>query len=219
MFVSVCALLAASAAVASAATIGKRGQAVSVTPHDQYSSSVGVLGCKVNTNRVAYFPGAVDCNKICVKLSYAGRSVHLLKVDSSAGAHDISYDAWNFLTTGQSAAQHPTQGGGVSMSYEDVPAEECKFLLQDGKLPLSAANSMNYVSTCLQQPNSFVAKNFELFNIANAVCTLGKNEKCSLNLAQSNQPTCPGTLGLQTPLAGLQVMNVAYGTGKKVPAL
>ena len=29
---------------------------ITVTPHEQYSSSIGALGCKLNTNRVAYWP-------------------------------------------------------------------------------------------------------------------------------------------------------------------
>lgn len=29
---------------------------VYVTPHSQFSSSIGVLGCKVDTNRIAYWP-------------------------------------------------------------------------------------------------------------------------------------------------------------------
>ncbi|EXK23287.1 hypothetical protein FOMG_19933, partial [Fusarium oxysporum f. sp. melonis 26406] len=85
-----------------------RGSA-SITPHDQYSSTIGVLGCKIDTNRVAYWPGTVDCNNICVKVSNKGRDVHLLKIDSSGGAHDISYDAWNYLGFGESAAKNPQQ--------------------------------------------------------------------------------------------------------------
>src|SRR3569833_2656431 len=81
------------------------------TPHDSYSSSVGVLGCKINTDRVAYWPGSVDCNNICVKLSYGGRSVHLLRIAQSGGAYDISYDAWNYLQTGKSATTDPITGG------------------------------------------------------------------------------------------------------------
>lgn len=30
---------------------------LSITPQEEYSSCVGVLGCKINTNRVAYFSG------------------------------------------------------------------------------------------------------------------------------------------------------------------
>jgi hypothetical protein len=73
-------------------SLALRAAAIGVwtTPHDKYSSSVGVLGCKINTNRVAYWPGSVDCNNICVKLSYNGRSVNLLRIDQSGGAYDVS---------------------------------------------------------------------------------------------------------------------------------
>src|SRR4051812_23700118 len=81
------------------------------TPHDSYSSSIGVLGCKINTNRVAYWPASVDCTKVCVKLSYEGRSVKLLRIDQSGGAHDVSFDAWNYLYTGYPATKKPTAGG------------------------------------------------------------------------------------------------------------
>lgn len=190
-----------------------------VTPHDSYSSSIGVLGCKINTDRVAYWPSSVGCDNICVKVTHEGRSVHLLKIDQSGGAYDISYDAWNYLQTGKSAATDPIAGGTVPMDYEDVPAEECAHLLTDGgKLPLSASNSMNFVTSCLSQPNSFVAKNHVLYNICDSVCSLGHDEKCSLDLAVSNQPACPHTLGLTSPLKSAPVFNIMYQTGKTVNA-
>ena len=40
---------------------------------------------------------------MCVKVSANGRSVHLLHLDTSGGAYDISYDAWNYLNIGKSA--------------------------------------------------------------------------------------------------------------------
>ena len=50
----------ASASAAIALSVrAPAGGSISVTPHQQYSSSVGVLGCKINTNRVAckqYWP-------------------------------------------------------------------------------------------------------------------------------------------------------------------
>ncbi|KAG4278269.1 hypothetical protein FPRO04_13944 [Fusarium proliferatum] len=189
----------------------------SITPHSFYSSSVGVPGCKINTNRVAYWPSSVDCNNICVEVSYNGRSVNLLKVDKSGGAHDISYDAWNYLGFGESAAKDPQEGGGIVMNYEYVHASKCKDLLDDGKLPLSAANSMNYVATCLEEPQSWVASNFVLYNIYDPVCKYGVNEKCHLNLAISNQAECPSTLDSTSEL-NLNVKNIMYGSGKSVTA-
>lgn len=42
--------------VASAQTVG-------VTPHQQYSPSIGVPGCPIDTNRAAYFPAQPSCTK------------------------------------------------------------------------------------------------------------------------------------------------------------
>ncbi|KAL9942843.1 hypothetical protein D7B24_005378 [Verticillium nonalfalfae] len=222
MFTAITALLAASATLVSSASIPARRAtkgSASITPHDQYSSSIGVLGCKINTNRVAYWPGAPGCDDLCVKVSHGGRSLNLLRIDSSAGAHDISYDAWNYLAFGSSATDAPHMGGGVDMDYEIVPMSECKDLLDDGKLPLTAANSMNYVSACIADTNSWAGKNHVLYNIGNAVCTIGHDEVCKLDLAVSNQPSCPHTLGAVDALKENEVKNIAYGTGKVSVAL
>ncbi|KAF4342262.1 hypothetical protein FBEOM_3799 [Fusarium beomiforme] len=189
----------------------------SITPHDQYSSSIGVLGCKIDTNRVAYWPSPVDCNNICIKVSYDSRSVHLLKIDSSGGAYDISYDAWNYLGFGESASRDPQQGGGIAMNYEYVHASKCKGILDNGKLPLAAANSMNYLASCLSEPKSWVSQNYVLYNINDPVCKYGVDEMCHLNLAVSNQPECPSGLG-STRKLNLKVENILYGSGKTAPA-
>lgn len=218
MYTNLINLLAASA-VASAATIPifPRLEPASITPHESYSSSVGVIGCKINTNRVAYWPSSVDCNNICVRVSYEGRSLNLLKIDQSGGAFDISYDAWNYLGFGVSAIDDPRTGGGLNMEYENVPASDCADLMDGGSLPLLAANSMNYVSACLNQPDSFVAQNFRLYNILDPVCHWGVDEVCTLDLAVSNQPSCPSGLGSNAPL-DIPVWNVQYGTGQLIRA-
>ncbi|KAF5988573.1 hypothetical protein FBULB1_1449 [Fusarium bulbicola] len=211
-------ILAAAATLVSAGSL-RRSEvgSASITPHEQYSSSIGVLGCKINTNRVAYWPGSVDCNNICVKVSYKSRSVYLLKIDSSGGAYDISYDAWNYLGFGKSATDDPQDDGGISMNYEFVDASMCTDILDNGKLPLAAANSMNYLEPCLGEPNSWVAQNYELFNINDSICKYGVDEKCSLNLAISKQAECPSGLGAVGEL-NLTVQNIQYRTGKIVPA-
>ncbi|ETS85112.1 hypothetical protein PFICI_03137 [Pestalotiopsis fici W106-1] len=199
---------------------GTAATSVSTTPHDSYSSSVGVLGCKIDTNRVAYWPGSVDCNNICVKLTYGDRSVNLLRIDQSGGAYDISYDAWAYLQTGKSASVDAITGGGVDMEYEEVDASECADLIKtDGsKLPLSASNSMNFLASCLAEPDSWVAQNHVLYNICDSVCTLGYDETCTLDLAVSNQPSCSHTLGLTTSLTSTPVYNIEYQSGKVVTA-
>ncbi|KIH90975.1 hypothetical protein SPBR_00394 [Sporothrix brasiliensis 5110] len=214
MFSTTSALLALAAARAAIAT------GVSVTPHDSYSSSVGVLGCYIDTNRVAYWPGSVDCNNLCVKVTNGDRSVHLLRIDQSGGAHDISYDAWNYLQTGSSATVDPIAGGGVAMEYEDVDASECASLIKTpgNKLPLSASNSMNFVASCLADSSSWVGQNHVLYNIADPLCSLGYDETCTLDLSVSNQPSCPHTLGLTTSLTSTHVYNIEYPSGKCVDA-
>ena len=108
-------------------------------------------------------------------------------------------------------------GGGIEMEYEFVDNSKCKHLLDNGKLPLSAANSMNYVASCLAKPNSWVAKNHKLVNILDSQCNWGKDEECSLDLSVSNQPKCPSTLGIQEKLND-PVVDIEYGTGKEVKA-
>lgn len=222
MFAFTALLAAASATMASAAALAPRGSGTAgMTPHDQYSSSIGVLGCKVNTNRVAYWPSSVGCDDICVKVSHEGRSVYLLKVDQSGGAYDMSYDAWNYLLCGKSATEAPQTGAAVNMDYETVHPSKCAHLLDDdGKLPLTAANSMNYVAACLSEPSSWVAKNYRLYNIQDPVCKWGYNEKCTLDLAVSNQPSCPSGLGAGAAHSlSLKVTNILYPSGETAAAL
>ncbi|KAI1424380.1 hypothetical protein F5Y12DRAFT_453515 [Xylaria sp. FL1777] len=194
--------------------------AVWATPHDSYSSSVGVLGCKVNTDRIAYWPGSVDCNNICVSLSYDDRSVKLLRVDSSQGAHDVSYDAWNYLVTGYSATEKPSSGGAIAMNYEYLDPSSCSSLIHtDGhKLPLSASNSINFLASCLEQSDSWVAKNYVLYNIQDPICSWGHDEKCTLDWPNANQPTCAHTLGDPVALTSDPVYNIRYPSGEKVLA-
>ncbi|KAF1967949.1 hypothetical protein BU23DRAFT_279957 [Bimuria novae-zelandiae CBS 107.79] len=204
--------IAAALSLASAATaIG-----ISITPHEQYSSSIGVLGCLIDTNRVAYWPMQPDCNNLCMRVTANGRTVNLLQIDTSGGAFDISYDAWNYLNVGASATQTPTQGGGIPAEYEVAPMSECASIIKtpDGKLPLMAANSINTYVGC--PVGSWLHDNSALYNIQTSGCKYGYNEVCNLDLAVSNQPACPHMLGAMNPLTGLDVMNVQYGTGALV---
>ena len=204
-----------------AATAGRRASGtVSVTPHDSYSSSVGVLGCKINTDRVAYWPYPVDCTNICVSLSYESRSVYLLRVDQSGGAHDVSYDAWNYLYTGSSAVDRPAAGGALNMQFKEVDASKCTGLIytEGNKLPLSASNSMNFLSSCLNCTECWVAKHFALYNVVDAVCSLGYDEQCKLDPPTANQATCPHMLGSNVNLKGSPVYNIRYPTGEKIVA-
>lgn len=209
--------IATTLALASAAM----ATGISITPHAQFSSSIGVLGCFINTNRVAYWPIQPGCDSVCVKVTEpgSGRSVNLLAIDTSGGAYDISYDAWNYLYTGKGAKEAPAMGGGIPADWEQQDMSACADLITtpDGKLPLMAANSINYYTSC--SSDSWVGKNTALYNIQTSSCTLGFNEVCTLDLAVSNQPACPHILGAQNPLSGLPVTNIDYGTGAESAAL
>lgn len=193
----------------------RQSGSISVTPHAQYSSSIGVLGCKIDVNRVAYWPSPPGCDDICVRVTANGRSVNLLKIDQSGGAYDISYDAWNYLVVGQGAAENPQQGGGVAAAYETVDPSECAGLITEpsGRLAFAAANSMNFVTSC--PAGTWVGDHLALYNIVNPVCTYGYDELCELpDPSQGNQPICPHTLGLTDPLTSQPVYNIDYGTGQ-----
>ena len=192
---------------------------VSITPHDSYLSSIGVLGCKIDTDRVAYWPGAIDCDNLCVQLSFEGRAMTLLRVDSSGGAYDISYNAWNYLVTGQSASISPVVGGGVEMQSEVVDMSCCADILDDGRLPLSAPTSMNFLGACVSQPSSWVGQNYQMYNIYTSTCTLGVDEYCTVDLAISNPPDCPSRCGNRSFLSSQPVWNMQYGTGEYVKAV
>ncbi|KAL1596386.1 hypothetical protein SLS60_009032 [Paraconiothyrium brasiliense] len=206
--------IAATLSLASAAV----ATGISITPHDAYSSSIGVLGCLIDVNRVAYWPMQPDCNNLCMRVTANGRTVNLLQIDTSGGAFDISYDAWNYLSTGVGAKEGPTQGGGIPAEYEVAPMSECASIIKtpDGKLPLMAANSINTYVGC--PAGSWLHDNSALYNIQTSGCKYGYNEVCSLDLAVSNQPSCPHQLGAMNPLSGMDVMNIAYGTGVETPS-
>lgn len=192
-----------------------------LTPHDRYSSSVGVLGCKVDINHMAYWPEAIGCDDICIEVTAFDRTVTLLRVDNSVGAHDISFNSWNYLETGHPATEKDQikPSGGFTASYKTVDPNNCRQFINgtaSGKLPFSAATSINYISNCvLNAPNSWVAKNFELWNIYDSQCNLGYNEICETPDFKSgfNQAQCPHILGSQDPLVGQDVWDISYPSG------
>ncbi|KAK3402371.1 hypothetical protein B0T20DRAFT_432198 [Sordaria brevicollis] len=196
-----------------------------LTPHDHFSSSVGVLGCKTDTNHFAYWPEAISCNDFCIEVSYDGRSALFMHLDNSAGAHDVSFENWNYLETGYPASEktHIKESAGFTATYKTVDPNRCRGLIKtsSGKMPFSAATSINFVANCvLNQPNSWVAQNFELWNIYDSQCNLGHNELCETPdfKAGFNQAKCGHTLGSQDPLVGQDVWNILYPSGNRSEA-
>lgn len=195
--------LAACVAPAQAASLPPREDAtassslatsgtVYVTPHSQFSSSIGVLGCKVDTNRIAYWPAWPDCTNMCVKLTFGSRSRTVLHIDSSAGAHDISFDAFQYLAFGSSATASPavlSADAGVDMDYELVDMAECADIITSdtGKLAIIAL-SPNQVTKC--GADSWLGQNYELRNVMSSTCQYGIDEVCPLDDA-TGTASCP----------------------------
>ncbi|KAF2107511.1 hypothetical protein BDV96DRAFT_653604 [Lophiotrema nucula] len=183
---------------------------VEVTPHDKFSSN-GALGCKININRIAYWPMYPDCNNMCVRITAqaTGYSVYVLHTDQSVAAHDISYDAWNFLGTGKSAKDDPRTGGAIKADYEFVPMENCHDILAQGTLPIMAS-SPNFYFGC--PSSSWVGQHSTFWNIWDQQCTLGVDEECQFDPGM-NQATCPTNqlTGVGTrPLIGMQIYDIPY---------
>lgn len=188
-------------------------ESITLTPHVQYSSSIGVPGCHVDVDRIAYFPMAVDCNNLCLEIKANGRSVNVLHIDTSGGAYDISYDAWNYLMTGAGARENAIPGDPVPAEYSIVPMSNCQSIIKtpNGKLPITALNP-NYQHDC--PAGSFGRDNTALYNFPNMVCSLGFNEQCTMDHT-TTLISCPHTLGAQNPLGGLPVYDLEIGTGKE----
>lgn len=220
LFIAASSLLGGSAL---AAVIPRAGHAFQGTPHDMYSSSIGVLGCLVDTNRIAYWPTQPGCNNICKKITKGDRSVHVLHIDQSTGAYDISFDAWNELVYGVSAREGGQAGGKEDMTFEDVDMSdpECLALLktESKKLPLAAAASMGYIANCItEHADSWVARNIETYNIIDPICQWGYMEKCELAYPKDNLQHCPEPAGraaaVLNPLEEkYHVINIMYSDG------
>lgn len=219
---------------------------VSVTPHMYYSAALGVVGCKVNTNRVMYFPLTefpLACDSLCYRITNGDRSIHLVQIDWSQGAHDISYDAFNYLVTGKHATEAATNDlTPTKMKVERVDMQHCVddgiLDAADGNLAFSAWSGSGQGSVSARgQPlqcrahesGSWIDKNSILIDMANPMLPgTGADRQCTLgdmNLRSGN-PDCPGggTSAPVEPLKGCSYANLVVpddivGTGIGGPAI
>lgn len=198
---------------------GRPGGNIKATAHVQYASSIGVLGCKgVDLSRIAFFPGTPGCDDFCVRVTYEGRSLNLLRVDSSgsapspdnSGTFDMSCQAYDYLVHGTDNKNSCKTGDRTPMSYETVDPRECKHLLQDGVLPISAP-SPNYFVECANSPTfKDGGLKLALFNINDSRCEHGIDEECSWSGV--GDPKCPSGLGTGSQRnPGLQISDPSYG--------
>jgi hypothetical protein len=161
--------------------------AITIMPQADYASSLGVLGCKVNTDLAASWPKPADCENLCIRITTSTRTLHVLHVDQSASAYGISSYAWDVLTSGETSPA----GEGALIAYEFVSTRECTHILHEDALPLSATISVGFLTRCLSDPNSWVAQNFRLFNFHDPQYQEGAEEECDLDLSIRQQPFCP----------------------------
>lgn len=168
----------------------------------------------MNTDRAAYLPSFPTCNDFCKKISYQGRSVFVAHIDQSGGANDISYDAYNFLITGQSAAQNPITGGGQETVMDTVAPENCASIFEGGKVAFSASTGSAFPASC--PINTYIGRNHALYNIQTATCTWGRDESCWLD--DNHQPHCPSQMNLPARLTSRPAYNTQYGTGQRYVA-
>lgn len=169
--------LVALAISAAECSLAKSGT-VYVTPHSQFSSSIGVLGCKVDTNRIAYWPICrafsfqypfisqyylrtdriltmiligPDCTDMCIKLTFGSRSRTILHIDTSGGNYDISFDTFQYLAFDSKATASPAilnANAGANMDYEIVDMSECSDIIT------SDTGKLSFIAVSPNQVNS-----------------------------------------------------------------
>ncbi|KAG9202703.1 hypothetical protein G6514_003955 [Epicoccum nigrum] len=198
---------------------------IALDSHVEYSSSMGVIGCLVNTNRIAYFPMTPPCSNPCIKLTAPnGKSINVLHIDQSGGSYDISMDAYKTLKYGAGWASINAlpEAKWDGVKYEYVPMDQCKDILPEGKLPVLAKSPNKYVECAASEPQSFWAKNTQFYDIDDTRCLRGVMQKCEM-VPPNNTPTCAngkmaGMSG-QMPLSGIDTVVDVTADGKKVPAV
>lgn len=211
--------ITALSAQATAASLAQTGS-VRVTPHDSFSSTIGVHGCKVDVNRIAYWPYWPDCSGMCIKLTFGSRSRTVLHVDVSGSAHDISFDTYQYLAYDSSAKAspailNPDAGGALDVDYEIVDMTECEDIITSdtGKMSFMAL-SPNQVNKCLAEGDNWVSQNYELRNINDLQCQYGVDEVCNLD-SVTGTAKCPSGVG--TKVAALSpaqpVIDLKYPCG------
>ncbi|KAH8743307.1 hypothetical protein F5883DRAFT_424806 [Diaporthe sp. PMI_573] len=217
-------IITALLARTTALSLGATGE-VRVTPHDQFSSTIGVHGCKIDVNRLAYWPYWPDCSGMCINLTHGSRSRTVLHLDVSGSAYDISFDTYQYLAYGSSATaspaiMNPDRNGALDIDYKIVDMSECMDIItsETGRLSFMAL-SPNQVNRCINEGDNWVAQNYELRNINDLQCHYGLDEPCTLDLV-TGTANCPSGAGMKVaPLSPPQpVIDLRYPCGVKATA-
>lgn len=198
---------------------------IALDSHVEYSSSMGVLGCLINTNRIAYFPMMPPCTNPCIKLTAPnGNTINVLHIDQSGGSYDISMDAYKTLKygAGWKSINGLPEAKWDGVKYEYVSMDQCKDILPEGKMPVMAKSPNKFNECLVSDPQSFWAKNTQFYDIDDARCLRGVLQKCEI-LPPNNIPTCAngnmaGMSG-QMPLSGIGTVVDITADGKEMPAV
>lgn len=158
---------------------GDRSGKLVFTPHVQFLSAVGIIGCKINPDRAAYVSFHPGCNNMCMKVWKSDQTedaaMELLHLDGPNGANDISMDAYKTLLHGPDwKTTNPGQEGSFEANYKFVPLDKCPKLLPTGKLPILAKN-YEFATGCARRDL------VEYWDFDDTLCQKGINQKCEVN--------------------------------------
>lgn len=157
---------------------------------------------------------------MCIKLKFGSRSRTVLHIDVSGGAHDISFDTYQYLAYGTSATASPAflnsaGDGALPVDYEIVDMSQCADIITSdtGKMSFSALNP-NQVNKCVAEGNNWVAQNYELRNINDLQCQRGVDEVCTLD-AVTGTAKCPSGVGTKVDVLSpaQPVIDLTYPCG------
>jgi hypothetical protein len=198
---------------------------ISLNSHVQYSSSMGVLGCMINTNRIAYWPLTPPCDNPCVKLTAPnGNTINVLHIDTSGGSYDISMDAYKTLKYGPGWRTINTLPEAMwdGVKYEYVPIDQCADILHNGKLPVMAKSPNKHLECKASSPASIWATGVELYDIDDTQCLRGVMQTCQI-LPGDNNPKCAngnqaGYSG-NAPLVGINTVTDVSEAGVDQPVI
>ncbi|KAJ4367830.1 hypothetical protein N0V86_009667 [Didymella sp. IMI 355093] len=198
---------------------------IALDSHVEYSSSTGVIGCLINTNRIAYFPMMPPCSNPCIKLTAPnGNSINVLHIDQSGGSYDISMDAYKTLKYGAGWKSINTlpEAKWDGVTYEYVSMDQCGGILPQGTLPVIAKSPNKYVECAASEPQSFWATHTQFYDIDDTRCLRGVMQTCEM-VPPNNTPTCAngkmaGMSG-QMPLTGVDTVVDVTAAGEQMPAV
>ena len=201
------------------------GGTIALDSHVEYSSSMGVIGCLVDTNRIAYFPMTPPCSNPCIKLTAPnGNTINVLHIDQSGGSYDISMDAYKTLKygSGWKSINALPEAKWDGVTYEYVTMDQCASILPNGTLPVIAKSPNKYVECAASEPQSFWATNTQFYDIDDTRCLRGVMQTCEM-VPPNNTPTCAngkmaGMSG-QMPLSGVGTVVDITAAGEEVPAV